>query len=86
MRAYLDPIAPLPNAPRIQTTILITAGANDRQVPVSEPRQMVDALTNNGAPVAYLEVGDQGHGFRKPWDSMYEGVAQMEMARDCLLQ
>lgn len=86
MRAYLDSIAPLTNAHRIRTPILITAGANDRRVPVEESRQMVEALKKNGVQVAYLEAADEGHGFRKPWNTMYEGVAQMEMARDCLLQ
>jgi hypothetical protein len=44
----------------------------------------VERLRANGSEVAYLEAANEGHGFANPWNAIYAGVAQMEMALDCL--
>jgi len=86
MRAFLDSISPLNNAERIQSRVMILQGANDPRVPVTESRQFVERLRANGLDVAYLEASNEGHGFSSPWNSIYAGVAQMEMALECLLE
>ena len=86
MRAFLDSISPLNNAARIQSRIMILQGANDPRVPVTESRQFVQQLRAKGLDVAYIEASNEGHGFSRPWNSMYAGVAQMEMALECLLE
>ena len=86
MRSYLDSIAPLSNAHRIRTDLMITHGVNDRRVPVGEARQMVEALEAGGLPVAYLEASDEGHGFRKPRNVSYEMAAEGQMIDRCLLR
>ena len=84
MRAFLESISPLNKAERIQSRIMVIQGANDPRVPVTESRQFVDRLEANGLEVAYLEGANEGHGFANPWNSMYAGVAQMQMSLDCL--
>jgi len=86
MRAFLDSISPLNNAERIQSRVMILQGANDPRVPVTESRQFVERLRATGLDVAYLEASNEGHGFSSPWNSIYAGVAQMEMALECLLE
>ncbi|MBT8335462.1 MAG: prolyl oligopeptidase family serine peptidase [Gemmatimonadetes bacterium] len=84
MRAFLDSISPLNHADRIRSRIMIVQGANDPRVPVTESRQFVDRLQENGLEVTYIEGANEGHGFANPWNSMYAGIAQMEMSLACL--
>ncbi len=85
MRAFLESIAPLNNADRITSRLMVVQGANDPRVPVGESRQMVERVRGNGLDVAYMEGANEGHGFRHPWNSFYAGLAQQEMTRECLL-
>lgn len=86
MRAYLDSIAPLTNAYRIRTELMISHGVNDRRVPVAESRQMVEAVRENGVPVVYLEASNEGHGFRNPRNVSYEKAVERQMVDRCLLR
>ena len=86
MRAFLESISPLNHVDRIQSRIMIVQGANDPRVPVTESRQFVEGLRANGLEVAYIEGANEGHGFRNPWNAIYAGVAEVEMARECLLE
>ena len=61
MRAYLTRISPLTNAARLKAPVLLTAGAKDPRVPISQAEAMVKALKANGTPVWYLEFTDAGH-------------------------
>jgi dipeptidyl aminopeptidase/acylaminoacyl peptidase len=45
--------------------MLIVQGENDPRVPVSESRQMVSALRQQGEPVWYMNAMNEGHGYRK---------------------
>ena len=86
MRAFLESIAPLNNAERITSRLMVVQGANDPRVPVTESRQVVERVRGNGLDVAYMEGGNEGHGFRHPWNSFYARLAQQEMTRECLLE
>ena len=84
MRRFLESISPLNNAHRIRSPLMVVQGANDPRVPVTESRQMVERVQTNGQRVAYIEAADEGHGFRKPWNSLYGSTAQLEMMQGCL--
>ena len=85
MREFLESIAPLNNAGRITSRLMVVQGANDPRVPVGESRQVVERVRGNGLDVAYMEGANEGHGFRDPWNSFYAGLAQQQMTRECLL-
>jgi len=84
MRDFLEEISPLNNADRITSRLMVVQGANDPRVPVTESRQLVDRVGANGRPVGYLEASDEGHGFRKPWNSYYANAAEQQMLTECL--
>lgn len=84
MREFLESISPLNNAERIVSPLLVVQGANDPRVPVNESRQMVERVRGNRQQVSYIEAANEGHGFRKPWNSLYAGAAQSEMLEGCL--
>jgi dipeptidyl aminopeptidase/acylaminoacyl peptidase len=63
VRAYLERIAPVNNADRIDRPVLLIHGENDSRVPVSESAQMAASLRRHGTPCWYLRARDEGHGF-----------------------
>jgi protease II len=65
MRAYLEKISPLNNVDKITIPMLIAQGENDPRVPVTESKQIVDALRNQGQTVWYMNALNEGHGYRK---------------------
>jgi dipeptidyl aminopeptidase/acylaminoacyl peptidase len=86
MREFLEAIAPLNNAERITSPLMVVQGANDPRVPVGESRQLVERVRGNGLDVAYIEGANEGHGFRHPWNSLWAGLAQRELIQRCLLE
>lgn len=86
MRAFLEEIAPLNNAERITSRLMVVQGANDPRVPLGEARQIVSAVRGNGFDVSYIEGKNEGHGFRQPWNAMWAGLAQQALVRECLLE
>ena len=84
MRAFLESISPLNNAERIVSPLMVIQGANDPRVPVTESRQMVARVRENGLEVQYLEGANEGHGFRHPWNSLYAQAAGAQMVTDCV--
>ena len=62
MRAFLQRIAPLSHASRIDMPLFIAHGQNDPRVPVQEAEQMAAAVQKNDSPLWYLVVTDEGHG------------------------
>jgi dienelactone hydrolase len=72
MRKFLAGISPLTRADRISKPLLIIQGANDPRVPLSESRQIADAVRKNGSIVWLLVAGDEGHGFRKKSNKDYQ--------------
>jgi dipeptidyl aminopeptidase/acylaminoacyl peptidase len=69
MRAHLQAISPLTNAPAIRKPLLIVQGLNDPRVPASESEQMMATVRARGGEVWYLAAKDEGHGFRKKANS-----------------
>jgi dipeptidyl aminopeptidase/acylaminoacyl peptidase len=62
MRAFLTRIAPLTNAARIRKPLFVAHGTNDPRVPVTESKQIVAAVRQDGGTVWYLEATNEGHG------------------------
>ena len=54
----------------IRKPLLIGQGKNDPRVKEAESQQIVDAMIQRGIPVTYVLYPDEGHGFRKPANSI----------------
>lgn len=85
MRAYFEKIAPLNNVTRITKPMFIVQGLNDPRVPHTEARQMVDALKRNKVPVWFLMARDEGHGFAKKKNQIYQAAAMILFYQQHLL-
>ena len=62
--------SPLFSADKIIKPLLIIQGANDPRVKKAEADQIIIALREKGKKATYLLADDEGHGFRKPVNSM----------------
>lgn len=62
---FLERISPLSNADQISAPLLVIHGENDPRVPVSEARQLVEALEDTGVAVELKILEDEGHGLSK---------------------
>ena len=85
MRAFLEGIAPARRAGRITKPLMVSAGANDPRVPVTESDQIAAAVRSNGVPVWYLVGKDEGHGFAKKSNTDYQRAVLFEFVRRFLL-
>jgi len=67
----LAAVSPLQQASRLTVPVLIAHGERDRNVPVSQSRNLVRALTRARAPAPVESVffPEAGHGFSRPQDS-----------------
>jgi len=65
MRAHLEKISPLNNVEKIAIPMLIVQGENDPRVPVTESKQVVEALRAQGQTVWFMNALNEGHGYRK---------------------
>jgi dipeptidyl aminopeptidase/acylaminoacyl peptidase len=61
--ARLVQFSPAQHSQSIQAPLLVVHGVQDKQIPVSQPRQLVRLLEKEGKPVYYLEFPDAGHRF-----------------------
>ncbi len=57
--------SPLNHASAIQSPVLFLQGLDDKVVPPSQAEAMIEKLTANNVPVAYLPFEGEAHGFRK---------------------
>lgn len=62
---FLDSISPIFKANLIKTPLLVIHGENDPRVPVSEARQIIAAVIENGGEIDSLIFPDEGHGASK---------------------
>jgi len=85
MRAFLEGIAPAKRADRITKPLLVSQGANDPRVPLSESDQIVKAVRSHGVPVWYLVAQDEGHGFDKKSNTDFQRAVVFEFVRRFLL-
>lgn len=65
MRSHLQKISPLNNVDKISVPLFVVQGENDPRVPVTEAKQMVEALREEGHTVWYMNALNEGHGYRK---------------------
>jgi len=86
MRDFLHAISPLTRAHRLQKPLLIVQGANDARVPLSESRQIADAIAKNGGVVWCIVAEDEGHGFRKKSNREYQDAVTALFLREFLVQ
>lgn len=61
----LRDLSPLAKAARIAAPVLVVHGEHDTNVPRSESTQIVASLLSAGHPVEYLELGGEGHEYRR---------------------
>ena len=85
MRAFLTGIAPVGRAKQITRPLLVTQGANDPRVPLTESDQIVNAVRSNGVPVWYLIAKDEGHGFGKKTNTDFQRAVLFEFMRRFLI-
>ncbi|MEO0127011.1 MAG: prolyl oligopeptidase family serine peptidase [candidate division WOR-3 bacterium] len=81
MQEFLINISPLTNSHKIKKPLFVVQGLNDPRVPVSEARQIVEAVRKNKVGVWFLLAEDEGHGFsKKPNRDFYQqaGVLFLE--------
>ncbi|KXF77782.1 peptidase S9 [Paramesorhizobium deserti] len=64
-KRFLEERSPLNYIDRIVRPLLITQGANDVRVKVSESDQIVAAMQGHGIPVTYILYPDEGHGVER---------------------
>ncbi len=62
---FLDSVSPIHKAHLIKTPLLVIHGENDPRVPVSEARQILEAVISNGGIADSLIFPDEGHGTSK---------------------
>ncbi len=85
MREFLLKIAPARRVDRISKPLLVSQGANDPRVPLSESDQIVAALERKGVPVWYLVGKDEGHGFQKKSNTDYQRAVLVRFLEEFLL-
>ncbi len=85
MREYLLKIAPARNVEKMKRPLLVTQGANDPRVPISESDRIVAALEGRGVPVWYLVAKDEGHGFQKKSNTDYQRAVVVRFIEEFLL-
>ena len=62
---FLEEVSPIHKAHLIKTPLLVVHGENDPRVPVSEARQILQAVQDAGIVVDSLIFPDEGHGTSK---------------------
>jgi dipeptidyl aminopeptidase/acylaminoacyl peptidase len=85
MRSHLEKISPLTNVKRITRPMLIVQGYNDPRVPRTEAEQILKALKDNSIPAWFLMAKDEGHGFAKKKNQIYQAAAMMMFFRQHLM-
>jgi len=85
MSDFLAKISPTARAGEIKRPLFVVQGKNDPRVPVTEARQMAEAVRKGGGTVWYLEAADEGHGFAKKKNADFLFVATVQFFTEHLL-
>ena len=85
IRKFMERTAPLKNADKIKSALLISHGQNDPRVPVAEAASLV-AATKNRVPVWYVMAKDEGHGFTQRSNRDYRLYASILFVKEFLLK
>lgn len=86
MAEFLAKISPTARAGEIKRPLFIVQGKNDPRVPVSEARQMAEAVRKATGTVWYLEAADEGHGFAKKKNADFLFVVTVQFLTEHLLK
>ena len=86
MAQFLQQISPTTRVGEIKDPLFVVQGKNDPRVPVTEARQMVEAVRKNGGVVWYLEAADEGHGFAKKKNADFMFLSILQFFREHLLK
>lgn len=65
-RADMLARSPISRIDAIKVPLLIGQGENDPRVTKQESDQLVEAMSQKGLPVTYINYPDEGHGFSRP--------------------
>ena len=85
IREFMERTAPLNNAGKIKTPLLIIQGANDPRVPPTQAASIV-ATTKDRIPVWYILAKDEGHGFSQQSNRDYKLYASILFVKEFLLR
>lgn len=85
LREFMERTAPLNNAAKIKTPLLIIQGQNDPRVPASDAARLVSA-TKSRIPLWYILAKDEGHGFVKQSNRDYRVYASILFIKEFLLK
>jgi len=85
IREFMERTAPLNNAGKIKTPLLIIQGANDPRVPATQAASIV-AATKDRVPVWYILAKDEGHGFSQQSNRDYKLYACILFVKEFLLK
>lgn len=85
MRTFLESISPLNHVDKIQIPLFVVQGQNDPRVPVSEARQMVQAVRTHGGKVWYMNALNEGHGYSKKENRDIFGQATVLFLKEHLI-
>ena len=64
-RAVYEERSPINHVDRIRSPLIVFQGTEDEIVPPNQSEMIVEALRDNGVPVAYLAFEGEQHGFRR---------------------
>ena len=70
--SFLNKISPYQNVDAITVPFLIFQGKNDPRVNYQESEQMFESLKEKGRDVWYVLAKDEGHGFQKYSNYLYQ--------------
>ena len=80
MYEHLQNISPNNSVEKIKIPMFVVQGNNDPRVPVTEAEQIVEALSEQGNQVWYMNALNEGHGYRKKENrDVYQQVVVMFM-------
>ncbi|MFZ5972791.1 MAG: S9 family peptidase [Bacteroidota bacterium] len=85
MNDFLTKISPANNVDKISKPLLIIQGQNDPRVPPSESEQMKNKLQKKGNEVWYLLAKNEGHGFQKKENQVFQDLVIIMFLQKYLL-
>lgn len=84
MRAVFEKIAPLNQADKIRSALLVIHGRNDPRVPFFEAEQIAAKVRSGGRSVWTVFADNEGHGFQKKENSDYQRAVEVLFLRQHL--
>lgn len=83
-RAFLIERSPLTHVDRISKPLLIGHGAHDPRVKQAEAEQIVRAMLDRNLPVTAVVYPDEGHGFKRPENTLSFLAVTEAFLAECL--